>query len=194
MRMFEVRPSQRLKRDLIQFTGFNDRVDTRYEGERTVGRGEADRVGRRKGDPRLLRVHRREEIGEHCHDEQQGDQDQADHPDDRSAQAAPDQAQIAFATPDESAGNRFRRTGGGAQRRVDRRFGHSVLAPPSRTRGSRSTRRMSEMMLPIISVVDSTSMNVAVTQTSPTLSDPTIAGPTVGSEKTIAVSISPVSI
>ena len=53
---------------------------------------------------------------------------------------------------------------------------------------------MSAMMLPTISVVDSTSMKVAVTQTSPTLSEPTMAGPTVGSEKTIAVSISPVSM
>src|SRR6185312_9920309 len=140
-------------------------------------------------------------------DNQHGDdQHQPDHADDRAAEAAPDQREITLVTGTVPAHD-HRLVGGRLVRRrrhrpfevrrqryrgVDQVWAAHAVALPRRIRGSSSASRISEMMLPTIRVAASTSMKVAVTQTSPTASEPTIAGPTVGSPNTMATSISPV--
>ena len=156
-RIVVIRRHQRLEGDRIELLAFDDGVDPRAEGEIAVLVGEIDAVGRGKADVGGLGIDRREEGREDGHDEQRDDQDEADHAGQRALQPAPDERDIAFmpAAMQFSLCDR----GQGIFGRGDQ--GHAPA--PRRMRGSSRTSSMSAMMLPTISVTESTSMKVAVT-------------------------------
>src|SRR6185437_12928908 len=199
---------QRLEGDGVELARqLDDRIDVGQQAEAALRRLEADRIGRRERDVLRVGVHRGEEVAEDRNDNHADDQHEADHADDRTAEAPPDQGKITLVAAGKAAPNDRRLVGdglGGGRRHgalgirrqrdggADRGPGHALA--PSRMRGSSSASSRSEMMLPTISVDARTSMKVAVTQTSPTPSEPTMAGPTVARPKTIATPSPPVSM
>ena len=152
-RVVEVGAHQRLEGDRVQLLAFGDGVGDGPEGEAVLGE-ETDLVRRREGGAVGVGVLGGEELGEDRGQEQERHQDQPQHPRNGLAEAPPDKRPVALRGGGDSG---EARVGGFAF--VDR--GHQL--PPTRMRGSRTARRRSAMMLPMMRVAPRTRRSVAVT-------------------------------
>ncbi|MCY1303159.1 hypothetical protein D9M70_528530 [compost metagenome] len=155
LRIVVIGADDRLKGDRVKLRALAQRVAARREDEVAVLVGKADRLRRREGDTRCLRIDRRQEVGKDRHEDQQADDDQPEHARPGAFQPAPDERLVAFIV--------LLVLGLDNERKGCLNLDGHAGAPPRRTRGSSAASSMSAMMLPRMRVADSTSMKVAVT-------------------------------